>query len=112
MADAKIMKYPTFDADGYPTDETLDAIKLWPHQKSRELFAFIKAAWKYPDYFSEPENGVYRIVTGGWSGNESLIAALEKNFIVRVTCWQSSSRGGLHKYELPENMGDEHDEDT
>ena len=102
--ETKIMESPTFDTDGYPTAETLDAIKLWPHQKSRELFAFIKAAWNYPEDFDEKENGVYRIVTGGWSGNESLIWALEKNFIVHASCWMSSRRGGLHEYELPEFM--------
>ena len=104
--DVKIMESPTFCPQGYPTDETLDAVKLWPWQKSRELFAFLKTAWKYPEYFTEKEDGVYDISTGGWSGNESLISALEQNVMVWRTCWESSRRGGHYEFDLPEYMRD------
>ena len=102
MADAKIMESPTFDADGYPTDETLDAIRLWPWEKSKELFAFLQAAWKYPECFNVKEDGLIEIATGGWSGNESLIYALEENALVHGFCWELSRRGGYYEYRLPE----------
>ena len=35
IPDTKVMESPTFAAWGYPTDETLDAIKLWPYEKTR-----------------------------------------------------------------------------
>ena len=43
-----------------------------------------------------------RLSTGGWSGNEELVAALNTNRMVRVLSWRLSARGGLHIYQYPE----------
>ncbi|HWO88896.1 MAG TPA: hypothetical protein VNL98_07075 [Gemmatimonadales bacterium] len=42
-----------------------------------------------------------RFATGGWSGNEAIIAALQRNLMVMAMCWRVSTRGGLHIYALP-----------
>lgn len=107
------MKEPTFDADGYPTEETLAAIRVWPWQDVNALLDFIAEAWHWPDFVSrelrpeeasivhaEPEDRYLRLATGGWSGNEDLIAALRENMMARALTWRLTARGGLHIYEF------------
>lgn len=43
------------------------------------------------------------LVTGGWSENEQLIAELRMTTF-HVMWWQSSHRGGLHVYFIPDRM--------
>jgi len=93
------MMHPTFDHDGYPTEETLQAIRGW-EADMHALFAFIGEAWRYPDYWHR-EGDTYRFSTGGWSGNESLIEALEANFVAWAICWLSSARGGHYVFSVP-----------
>jgi hypothetical protein len=92
---------PTFDADGYPTQETEETITHWPlFDGYHSLLAYVARAWKYPDYFSNEGND-YRISTGGWSGNEELISALRQNVAFWAICWQSSARGGHYVFTVP-----------
>jgi hypothetical protein len=95
---------PTFDADGYPTDETLKIIETWPinsNDSIASLLEYVKKAWTYNfpvnSGGSERESWIY-IATGGWSGNESIISALEGNIIFWVLCWLESHRGGGYKF--------------
>lgn len=109
-AERKEMKEPNFDSDGYPTEETLDAIKSWPYKQGYlELMAFCKACWAYPDYFYQDDAkdetfgtpvAKYYISTGGWSGNESVIDALQENKIFWALCWVQSRRGGHYIFEV------------
>ncbi len=94
------MQHPTFDSDGYPTEETLQAIREWPSENLSGLFRFIGKAWKYSDYW-EVEGPVIRAHTGGWSGNEDLIGALKRNPVIWAFCWQESKRGGHYVFEIP-----------
>ena len=99
------MKEPTFDADGYPTQETLDAIKEWPVNDPEGWFDFVEDAWTYNDSFRRTFRGRHiEAATGGWSGNESLIGAMAENGIIWAVCWQSSHRGGLYVFDIPENL--------
>jgi len=106
------METPTFDAHGYPTKETLDAIEHWPWKDVNALLDFVKAAWHWPEHAShdldaaeasvlraDPPDKFLRLATGGWSGNESLIAAFRRNHITHGYAWRLSTRGGLHIYE-------------
>lgn len=74
--------------DGYPTEDALKAIELWDWETnggSKGWFEFIKGIWAYNNYWWEGEcehkNGEkyygYAISTAGWSGNESIIYAIE-----------------------------------
>ncbi len=99
------MKEPTFCSEGYPTDETLEAIVDWQYRDRLELFDFIMKAWNWPDMASIIATGNsntygYRFCTGGWSGNESLIYALERNRIMWALTWYSSKVGGEYVFHV------------
>lgn len=99
------MKEPTFDQHGYPTEETLQAIREWPYEDRHGLVIFLKQAWNF-EYGSMAtrvwggQQGLY-IVTGGWSGNEDVVAALQQNTLFWTTCWEMSKRGGKHCFHVP-----------
>lgn len=92
---------------GYPGEAELDRIKSWPvgsYDDYEDLFEYISDRW-YPD--GDPGsrvNGRYRFATGGWSGNEDMIGALRSNHLAWAMTWQASKRGGLHIFQIPENL--------
>lgn len=93
------------DKDGYPTDATLESIRVWRPGEAvdyRPLFENVRGVWYYPEYFELRLDGkTYDVSTGGWSGNEELIEALRANTLCWLLCWVSSRRGGHHVFELP-----------
>lgn len=95
------MKEPTFDQDGYPTEETLQAIRLWPYTDLVGLVRFVGDAWCHPDCWKQTGRQI-EAHTIGWSGNESLISALQGNPMFWMMCWVSSKRGGHYTFELPD----------
>lgn len=101
---------PTLDDDGYPSEQTLEAIKKWEYNddtKFVDLLEYVNKVWHWTDYMQmrETQNSFgddvyeYTCVTGGWSGNEDLISALEQNFMFWALCWRESHRGGRHVFE-------------
>lgn len=112
---------PSFDRGGYPTDETLERIRLWPIESNADFEAVMDYAgscWKYPDWWSkgEPEPDPlfadlasgqtrptisYVFSTGGWSGNESLVSAIEANWIVQAVGASTWHKGGHFEYRFP-----------
>jgi len=98
------MKQPELDIDGYPTEETLAAIAAWPIKCNKDiqnLLEFAGEAWSYPfpvETGGEDEDRWIRVVTGGWSGNESLVGAMEENRMFWALCWLESRRGGSYKF--------------
>ena len=97
----KRMTAPTFDADGYPTEDTLREIREWsPERGYSELLAFMRAACRYPDCWRQ-RGRTHRVATGGWSGNEELIRALRENHIAWAVLWWESKRGGGYTFKAP-----------
>lgn len=97
------MKEPTFDRNGYPTEDTLRMIREWEGDWT-DMFEFLRAIWKYPERWSiamVEDEQCYRFSTGGWSGNEELVSALEQNFFAMSLFWVSSHRGGLYYFAVP-----------
>lgn len=104
--------YPDLlDDDGYPTEYALHVIETWGYEKGYiALMNFIRDLWWAPDFgWSVPEQvheklygdlTVYNISTAGWSGNESIIAALQENHMFWVDCWYSSRRGGHYTFKV------------
>lgn len=106
--------------DIYPTDEELLKIEKWDliegddgkHEKLYKLLEFVEDLWEYPDRFwmgKLRKNKLFKdrkvrtlyMSTGGWSGNESIIVALEKNFLFWSMYWNKSQRGGHYWFEIP-----------
>ena len=107
------MAEPTFDVDGYPTEETLERLRTWPITDAAAALDFVAAAWHWPNgvsrelrlqeaelLFWKPSDRFLRFATGGWSGNESLIDALKQSQVAALT-WRLSSAGGLHIFQYP-----------
>ncbi len=109
---------PELTDGDYPTDETLARIE---RAEPREALELAQRAWHWDGWATrellakelamvrlhredEPMPDYYRFATGGWSGNESIISALNKNFLVVGMCWQLSGSGGLHIYELSQSV--------
>ena len=91
---------PTFDSDGYPTEDTLRVIAAWPVNELDDLVPFVCEAWSYPDRAQHDEaKATLYLSTGGWSGNEDIIEALEKNFAF-WWYWFKSQRGGHYWFRL------------
>ena len=95
---------PTFDADGYSTEETLEIVRKWKIASNfaiRDLLAYVEKAWRYPFRIRRGGRGRKRwiyIATHGWSGNEELVGALQDNAIFWALCWLESHRGGGFKF--------------
>ena len=87
------------DGNGYPTELTLKRIREWPCEHTAELLEYVRSLWTYKDYATK-QGKRYRFATGGWSGNEDLIAALQENYLFWALCWQLSARGGLHIFKV------------
>jgi len=106
------------DDDGYPTDDSLEIIRLWHWDDARGWFKFIESLWAYHDCGwkekDEPHEWEdlkqykdkivhrYYISTAGWSGNESIIRAMQKNDFMWHLNWVQSRRGGHYIFELRE----------
>lgn len=89
------------DQDGYPTDSELKKIQKWPHTDLLGLLAYVKERWQYADAgYWRQKGSKYWVSTAGWSGNESMIYALQKNIIFWSFCWLQSRRGGHYIFEL------------
>src|SRR4051812_17917003 len=102
--------------DRYPTDEELKRVEEWPYTDLLGLMEFVKSIWWMPDWGwkqedKQPEEGdllhqepypEFRLSTGGWSGNESLIDAMQSNEMFWMICWVQSRRGGHYVFEVRE----------
>jgi len=96
------MSEPAFDEDGYPTPGTLRTIQHWPYTDPQGLMEYCYKAWRYADLGYWAQRGrAYKISTGGWSGNESIIDHLMDNKVFWMLCWVSSRRGGHYEFEIP-----------
>lgn len=105
------------DANGYPTKAELKKIRQWPVSTTddcEQLLEWVRTTcWWSADWGwrmsrrrirSSPNSGRlvrrYFISTGGWSGNEDIITALQGNLMFWVLCWYSSRRGGHYEFRV------------
>ena len=88
--------------DGYPTEEQLDTITLWNFTDFHGLMEYVHAIWWMPDWGWKQTGDEYHISTGGWSGNEEIIAAMQNNLVWWATFWQSAHRGGHYVFRQME----------
>ena len=97
------------DNKGYPTEEWLQFIKSYKPDKSLPLLTFVNMViidgWYMSDWgfkLSKKYKGKLELHTGGWSGNEEIIAAIKSSmrlthFQMRYVMWRT---GGHYYFEL------------
>lgn len=102
------------DEDGYPTEAALEKIEKWNYKDGwTELLEFVRGLWSHSYCWSMEKNvttfdapnykivvDVYHISTAGWSGNEMIIGALQKNWMFWNFCWYQSTRGGHYIFHV------------
>lgn len=99
------------DEDGYPTQLALELIEVWHWSDPEGWFKFINSIWHLKswgwhegvgehDWDKDKEVYLYNISTAGWSGNECIISAMEKNYMMWTLNWVQSRRGGHYIFEL------------
>jgi len=101
---ADVSSLDDLDDDGYPTALALKRIRRFGSKGDtlpdwNELLRYCQKLWRYPDYVQENERR-WEFHTGGWSGNESIIEALQDNGLFWILCWVMSSRGGHFVFEV------------
>lgn len=85
----------------YPTDAELKKIEKWGFDDMRGWLDFVCSIWWMPDWGIRTTKRRLYISTGGWSGNEQIIGAMNKNFINWSQTWFSSRTGGHFIFKLP-----------
>ncbi len=97
------------DEHGYPTEEALGLIKEWDSNDQPGMMAFVKQCWWMPEWGWDEDDGknflnkdirIFNISTGGWSGNEDLIGAMQENMIFWMMSWYSSRVGGHYVFKV------------
>ena len=98
------------DDDGYPTDHACEIIAKWDTSDSKGWFEFIHTLWHLKswgwnegeaiDEITNKKAWCYYISTAGWSGNETLIHSMQKNFDLWGLNWVQSRRGGHYIFQL------------
>ena len=84
----------------YPDVEQLERIRHWDHQDARGWLKYAVSLWEWPDWGSAWRGGELALHTGGWSGNEEIIEAMEDNAMLWLLTWQESRRGGHFKFKV------------
>lgn len=101
-----------FDDDGYPTDESLDALRRalrFDNTSWREVFySALQCNHWGEDYYGPRRvdvrgttTPVFAYHTGGWSGNEDIIYTLRtaNHGLCWSALWQRSDSGGHFYFE-------------
>ena len=102
------------DDDGYPSEHELTTIREWKIDNMgdcEQLLTYVQFRWQYPEYFriakrrtrdwrSGPLRRTYFVSTAGWSGNESMIGAMEENVVFWLLTWHSHKRGGHYEFRV------------
>jgi hypothetical protein len=109
----RLMQKDLLDEDGYPTDHALLIVKHWHWSDPKGWFEFIESIWHLASWgweektekhelFDERDVHRYYVSTAGWSGNESIIKAMQQNKMMWHLNWVQSRRGGHYIFELKE----------
>lgn len=88
--------------DGYPSEQELNRIRAWPYNDLVGWFDYIKPRWNWAaTKFVDNNPGLWVLYTGGWSGNEDIIRAMQANVVLWQICWYSNYKGGKYVFTNP-----------
>ena len=92
------------------TKKDLQQLSDWDVSDAHNLIKRIKEMWVNQSYIKESwgidrvwhKNPVliFELHTGGWSGNEEIIKALQDNKLFWLMWWQKTERGGHYTFEI------------
>lgn len=88
-------------SDEYPLKDELDKVEDWDGT-AVGLIEYLKQLWWCPEWgFKLTGKRVLKLElhTAGWSGNESIIYALQENWFWPIF-WQKSRRGGHYYFKI------------
>ena len=69
-------------------------------EDSEALVNLILDLWDTNYGIATYEDGILRLVTGGWSENEEIIQTLKQNFYFMSKHWVGEIRGGAYWFEI------------
>jgi hypothetical protein len=94
----------------YHTEKELKEIQNWDVKDAHNLIERLRDMWEYKSYFIEnwgfdhinKERPVLllELHTGGWSGNEDIVEALQKHKLFWMMWWWKTERGGHYYFEI------------
>lgn len=95
----------------YPTAKQLKTIRKWDYRLGfKSLMEYVESVWWSPswgfklysgrDHLSKRRVTKLQLHTGGWSGNESIIDALQRNWIFWALCFYHHRVGGHYQFEI------------
>lgn len=88
-------------ASPYPTDDELRTIETFDFTRDpRGFMNLVCDSWDEDYGILEHGDVHYIFITGGWSGNESVIGAMQTNTVFWDRCWYSTVRGGRYEFHL------------
>jgi len=94
------------DKYGHPTKKELETIRSWDLAKQPviDLLEHIRQCWNWADvgFYELSGKRVLKLElhTGGWSGNEDVIDALQETFAFWTLYWEKSTRGGHYYFRI------------
>ncbi len=84
----------------YPHEADLKRIRDWPFGEWKSFMELVTDIWNHDYGQISQGNSRWTFVTGGWSGNEDILAAMQQNIGFWSQCWHSSYRGGQWEFEV------------
>ena len=105
----------TIDNEGYPTDEYLEYLKNYDCKDIMAFLETLESSWAYADWgyklskvykykgWQGRKQRTLQLHTVGWSGNESIIEAIQSNYIFWSMYYWKHIRGGHFYFQIPIN---------
>lgn len=87
----------SLDDSAYPSEEELERVASWNPGDAQGWLSYVMRIWRHSGR-AWIEGDIYHFSTGGWSGNEEIIAAMQKNVTAWAMNWYSSTRGGRYEF--------------
>lgn len=88
--------------DEYPSEEGIVTIETWEPTEGFDYMPLLRAiqrVWRWPSYFRLTARRAY-VSTGGWSGHEDMLNALERNHMFWTLHYLQHRRGGHFIFDL------------
>lgn len=89
----------------YPDEQVLEHMRNYDLLRGDmgQFLELIRENWWSADWgYKLTGKRVLRLElhTGGWSGNEEVISALQRNFIFWAMCWRKTEAGGHYYFRI------------